>query len=290
MEIGVFAPVTSWQPAGDYLKRLGPAIEERGFESVWLPEHVVLFDDYESEYPYADDGKIPAPPEAGMVEPFAGLTYLAAVTEKLRLGTGICLLPQRNPVYTAKQVADLDWLSDGRVELGIGVGWLEEEFDVLRVPFSNRGTRADEYLEILRTLWTDDVSSFDGELYPLPECRMYPKPVQEPVPVHVGGESDAALRRAARHGQGWFGFNRAPGDVPERVETFEKLLAGEGRSRDDVQVTICSYFHGLTADMVKEYADVGVDRVIGMLVAMQPDDIEPALDGLAPCVEAARQV
>jgi len=186
-----------------------------------VPEHVVLFDEYDSPYPYAEDGKIPAPPEAGMVEPFTALSYLAAITDTVRLGTGICLLPQRNPVYTAKVVADLDWASGGRVDLGIGVGWLKEEFDVLQVPFEGRGARTDEYIGILKTLWTDEVSSFDGEIYPLQETRMYPKPVQSPhPPIHVGGESDAALRRAARHGQGWYGFNRPPAEVAVALEAL----------------------------------------------------------------------
>ncbi|MBI2167919.1 MAG: LLM class F420-dependent oxidoreductase [Actinobacteria bacterium] len=290
MELGLFVPLTTWQPGGAFLERLGPEIEQRGFESVWVPEHVVLFDDYASPYPYSDDGKLPAPPEAGMVEPFTALTYLAAVTETVRLGTGICLLPQRNPIYTAKVVADLDWLSGGRVDLGVGVGWLKEEFDALQVPWEARGKRADEYLQILKTLWTDDVSSFDGDVYPLAPVRMYPKPAQQPhPPIHIGGESDAALRRAARHGNGWYGFNRSPEQVDEGLARLEKFLADEGRSRADVQVSICPYFQGLTPDMVKAYADRGVNRIISLLIAIQPDDIPSALDALVPCLEAAQR-
>lgn len=288
MEIGIFAPVTSWH-SGEYLKRLGPEAEARGFDSLWVPEHVVLFDDYESTYPYSEDGKLPAPPEAGMAEPFTALTFLAAVTDTIRLGTGICLLPQRNPVYTAKVVADLDWLSGGRVDLGVGVGWLREEYDVVNVPWERRGQRADEYLQILKTLWTDETSSFDGELYPLPECRMYPKPVQQPhPPIHVGGESDAALRRVARHAQGWYGFDRGPDEVQERLDTLEKFLAAEGRSRADVQVSICPYFRGLTPEMVTSFRERGIDRVIALLIAVAPDDVPDALDTLVPCLDAAK--
>ncbi|HLG01375.1 MAG TPA: LLM class F420-dependent oxidoreductase [Acidimicrobiia bacterium] len=288
MEIGIFAPVTSWHSAA-YLKALGPEVEARGYDSIWIPEHVVLFDEYSSSYPYSDDGKIPAPPEAGMAEPFTTLTYLAAVTETVRLGTGICLLPQRNPVYTAKVVSDLDWLSGGRVDLGIGVGWLEEEFDALNVPWPQRGKRTDDYIQVMKSLWVDDVSSFDGEVYPLRECRMYPKPVQDPhPPIHVGGESDAALRRVARHAQGWYGFNRTPDQVGERLETLEKFLAEEGRSRADVQVSICPYFHGLTPEMVDGYRALGVDRVIALVIAVSPDDVPTALDALDSCLAAAK--
>lgn len=288
MEIGIFAPVTSWHSAA-YLKALGPAVEARGYESIWVPEHVVLFDEYSSSYPYSDDGKIPAPPEAGMAEPFTTLTYLAAVTDKVRLGTGIALLPQRNPVYTAKVVSDLDWLSGGRVDLGIGVGWLKEEFDALNVPWPQRGRRTDEYIQVMKSLWTDEVSSFDGDVYPLRECRMYPKPVQQPhPPIHVGGESDAALRRAARHAQGWYGFNRTPDQMDERLDTLEKYLSEEGRSRSDVQVSVCPYFHGLTSEMVEAYRQLGVDRVITLLIAVDAAGVDTALDAMTPCVEAAK--
>src|SRR5258708_167145 len=137
--------------------------EDRGVATIWVGEHVVLFDKYESHYPYAEDGRIPAPPGSGLLEPMVTLTYLAARTSTVRLGTAMLLLPQRNPVYTAKEVSSLDWLSGGRVDLGIGVGWLKEEFDVLNVPWERRGRRTDEYLQVLRTLWLDETSSFHGE-------------------------------------------------------------------------------------------------------------------------------
>ena len=143
-----------------------------------MAEHVVLFDEYDSAYPYDPSGRFPAGGDAGMVEPFTALTYLAAVTERIRLGTGICLVPQRNPVYTAKAVTDLDALSGGRVDFGVGVGWLREEFEALGMPFDRRGQRADEYLAAMRSLWCDEVSEYHGELYDLRPCRMYPKPVQ----------------------------------------------------------------------------------------------------------------
>lgn len=289
MEIGLFAALGNFLPGPEFLPVLGREAEDRGFESVWLGEHVVLFDDYDSPYPYSGDGRLPMPPGTGMLEPFVTLSYLAAATERLRLGTGICLVPQRNPVYTAKQVADLDWLSGGRVDFGVGLGWLREEFDVLHVPWEGRGARTDEYLQVMRSLWTDDVSSHEGEIYPLPESRMYPKPVQQPhPPVHVGGESEAALRRAARFGQGWFGFNLAPADVPDRIRALEQALDEEGRSRADVQVSIGSYFHGLTPEMTEQYAEAGVDRVIALFFAATVDDVAPTLDGLVPSVEAAR--
>ncbi len=154
MEFGLFAPTANPFASPEWLHALGTEAEERGYSSIWVPEHVVLFDDYSSSYPYAEDGKIPGAPGSGMLEPFTTLSFLAACTKTVRLATGICLLAQRNPVYSAKEVATLDWLSNGRVDFGIGVGWLEEEYDVVNVPFAKRGKRTDEYLEVMKALWT----------------------------------------------------------------------------------------------------------------------------------------
>ena len=141
----------------------GKIAEERGFHSIWMPEHVVFFRQYASKYPYSADGKIPGNPE-GVLEPLTALTYLAAHTDRIRLGTGICLVPQRNPVYTAKQVADVDFLSGGRVDFGIGIGWLREEFEALDVPWERRAARTRDYVGVMKALWCDEVSSYKGEL------------------------------------------------------------------------------------------------------------------------------
>jgi probable F420-dependent oxidoreductase len=281
MKIGAFVPISGINANPPLLRKLGPALEERGFESVWVPEHVVLFDDYDSAYPYADDGRFPGGGDTGLLEPFTALTYLAAVTDTLRLGTGICLVSQRNPVYTAKQVADLDVVSGGRVELGAGVGWLREEFEALRMPFERRGQRAREHIEVMRSLWTDEVSTYVGELYQLRDCRMYPKPLQARVPIHFGGESDAALRRVADLADGWFGFNRAPEDVPEALERLGRILAERGRSREDITVTISPYFKQVDRAALERYAELGVDRVIVVVLAFDVDSLEAMLDAMA---------
>jgi probable F420-dependent oxidoreductase len=289
MEIGLFAPTASPFSTPEWLHALGSEAEARGISSIWVPEHVVLFDEYESTYPYAADGKIPAPPGSGMLEPFTTLSFLAACTQTVRLATGICLLAQRNPVYSAKEVATLDWLSGGRVDFGIGVGWLEEEYRVVNVPFARRGKRTDEYLEVLKALWTTDPSSYSGEFYELPSCNMHPKPVQQPHPPLVfGGESDAALRRVARYGQGWYTFNRLPDQVDEGLARLDAALAAEGRSRDEVKVTACPYFNPVTPEMIDQYAESGIDQVSLLFFAMTPDDVPAAFDALAPMLERAR--
>jgi len=281
MDVGVFVPLGNGNASPEILRAVGREIEDRGFESVWVPEHVVLFDEYESAYPYAADGKFPGGADSGMLEPLTALTYLAAVTDRIRLGTGICLVPQRNPVYTAKAVTDLDSLSGGRVDFGIGVGWLREEFEAVGMPFEKRGQRTDEHLQVMKSLWCDEISEYHGELYDLNPCRMYPKPVQTPhPPIHVGGESDAAMARVARHAQGWFSFNRLPGDLAEPLVRLDAALAAEGRTRDDIVLSVCPYFNQTTPEMVEQYAAAGVDRLIVLCLAFDVDILRSQLDAL----------
>jgi probable F420-dependent oxidoreductase len=281
MKIGVFVPVAGANANPEFLQAVGQAVEERGFESVWAAEHVVLFDDYDSRYPYAPDGRFPGGGDSGLLEPFTALTFLAGVTRHVRLGTGICLVSQRNPVYTAKQVADLDVLSGGRVDFGVGIGWLREEFEVLQMPFEQRADRCREHLEVMKALWGDEVSEYRGDHYRLRPCRMYPKPVQQPhPPVHVGGESDAALRRVAEFGQGWYSFNRTPAGLGDPLRRLDQLLADRDRRRADVQVTVCPYLNPLAPGMVDGYREHGVDRVVGLCFAFDRDSLLATLDQL----------
>lgn len=281
MDVGLFVPLGNGNATPEMVRAVGREVEDRGFESIWLPEHVVLFDDYSSSYPYSPDGRIPAGGDAGMLEPLSALTFLAAVTDRIRLGTGICLVPQRNPVYTAKAVTDLDSLSGGRVEFGVGIGWLREEFEVLAMPFDQRGARTDDHLAVMKTLWCDEVSEFHGEHYDLNPCRMYPKPVQRPhPPIHIGGESDAAMRRVARLGQGWFTFNRLPEDLPEPLERLDQALADQGRSRDDITLSVSPYLKAMSPDLIEKYAALGVDRLIVVCLAFNLDLLRSQLDVL----------
>ncbi len=285
MKIGVFAPLSGPFATGDYLDTLGTAAEERGFHSLWVPEHVVLFDDYGSTYPYADDGRIPAPPEGGMLEPFTALSFLAARTSRIRLGTGICLLPQRNPVYTAKEAANVDWLSNGRLDLGIGVGWLAEEFRVVDAPFERRGARCRSYLEVMKRLWCDDTSEYKDEFYELPPCRMYPKPVQQPHPrIHFGGESAAAMKRVAELGDGWFGFNRDPDQAAAGVRELARHCEQAGRRVADVEVGISPYLRPLADGDVERYREAGTDQLIVFAFAPDRDGLLASLDGLVESV------
>ena len=282
MRISIFAPVISPLNDGAYLKALSIGAEERGFHGIWLGEHVVLFDKYDAEYPYAEDGRIPVGGKNGLLEPITGLAFMAACTERIRLGTGVCLVPQRNPVYTAKEIAAVDYLSNGRVDFGVGVGWLEEEFTALGVPFERRGTRCREYLDVIASLWRDDVSSFKGEFYDLPPSRQYPKPVQQPgPPIYFGGESMPALRRTADLGQGWYGFNTSVEQTRGCLDQLDELLEKRGRKRDDLDIVIGPYRHKLTKDTAKEYEDAGVDTLVVMIVGRDLDEMNRWLDRFA---------
>jgi len=289
MDFDLWLPTANPFATPEYLAAVGREAEARGVHGIWVGEHVVTFEQYASSYPYAEGGKIPMPPGSGLLEPFTTLAFLAAVTTSVRLGTAMCLLPQRNPVYCAKEVATVDWLSGGRVDFGVGVGWLREEFEALEVPWERRGDRTDEYLQVLRALWCDDPSAFSGTSYTLPPCTFHPKPVQDPhPPIHIGGESDAAIRRTARVGQGWHTFNRTPAEVPEALARLEAALAGQGRSRADIKVTVCPYFKPLDASITEQYAEAGADAVSALLFAMSAEDVPAAFEALDPCIERAR--
>ena len=282
MKISLFAPIISPQNDASYVSALAKGAEERGFHGIWLGEHVVLFDDYDAQYPYADDGKIPVGGDNGLLEPITALAFIAAQTDKIRLGTGVCLVPQRNPVYTAKEIAAVDYLSGGRVDFGVGVGWLEEEFTVLDVPFERRGARCREYMEVIKSLWSDDVSSYSGEFYNLSPCRQYPKPTQQPgPPIYFGGESDAALWRVAGMGDGWYGFNVSVEETEVCLARLDGFLNEYDRNRSDVTIAIGPYGHKLNTDRAKRYEAVGVDELVAMIVGRDLDELERWLDRIA---------
>lgn len=288
MQLGLFIASANPFATPDYLRAVAAGAEERGLHSIWVPEHVVLFDDYGSAYPYADDGKIPGMPGSGMLEPFGVLSFLAACSSTLRLGTAICLVPQRNPVYTAKDVASLDWLSGGRFDFGIGVGWLREEYDAVGVPFERRGKRADDYLGLMKLLWTEPVTTYDGEFHVVRDVRLDPKPVQSPhPPIHVGGESNAAFRRVARHGDGWFGWNHLPPSAVDHIARLRTVCETEGRDPASVRVTVSPYFNPVDEAAVAAYAEAGVDELVVFLPAFSEGDVPGALDAMVPLLARA---
>ena len=273
MKIGVTMAFSHLTPVS-YIAAAARFIDEAGFHSIWVPEHVLFFPDYASRYPYSPDGRVPGNPE-GVLDPFTALTFIAAQTQRVRLGTGVCLVPQRQPVYTAKMVADVDYLSGGRVDFGVGIGWLAEEFDALGMDFSTRAKRCNEYIQAMQALWRDGVASFSGETVELPDCHFNPKPVQRPhPPIFFGGESNAALTRVATLGNGWYGYDLEPAGVRDRMVILEEKLKAAGRKRSDIDVFICPNRHRITADLVKGYQDAGVEQLIAPLFARDLNDLK----------------
>ncbi|MCY3918783.1 MAG: LLM class F420-dependent oxidoreductase [Chloroflexi bacterium] len=211
------------------------AAEEAGFDSAWTIEHTVVPGGYESVYPYAPGGRMPGrESEFILPDPLIWLAYVASATARIKLGTAILILPQHNPVITAKQVATLDHLSGGRVLLGIGVGWLKEEFDAIGAPFADRGRRADEYVAAMRELWSSDAPTFHGEFVHFDSAHCQPRPVNGFVPIVVGGDTKVAARRAGRLGDGYFPARGAPLD---RIDLARRTAEQHGRDPDALEIT-----------------------------------------------------
>jgi probable F420-dependent oxidoreductase len=233
--------------------------EELGFESLWTVEHVVVPSGYQSEYPYSPNGRMPGGEDIGLPDPLIWLSYVAGVTTRIRLATGILILPQRNPLILAKELATLDSLSRGRVELGIGVGWLREEFDALGVPFEKRGARTDEYVDVLRRVWREPETSYDGVFTKFPPVKSNPKPAQAGgIPIVVGGHTEASARRAGRLGDGYFP-GRGESELPGLLDVMRAAARDAGRDPDTIEVTS----GGLPdLDGVQRLAGLGVSRVV----------------------------
>ena len=245
------------------------AAERAGFATLWAGEHIVMVDEGRSRYPYADDGRIAVPADADWLDPFVALSFAAAATTTIELATGVLLLPEHNPLVVAKQAASLDKLSGERLTLGVGIGWSREEFDALGVPFERRAARTAEYVDAMRTLWRDDVASFHGEFADFEKVRVNPKPRNRRIPVVLGGNSDAALRRVAEWGDGWYGFNLA--DVEEAAgcaSLLRSLCRAARRDPQDLRLSV-ALRDPVPADLAR-LADVGIDELV--LVASPPDD------------------
>ncbi len=246
--------------------KVAQAAEAAGFDSLWTGEHVVL--------PDPRQAPSPAPPEMPMLHPSTILAYLAGVTRTIKLGTGIVLIAQRNPVVLAKEIASLDVVCGGRLLFGIGAGYLHQEFAALGVNFSQRGARTDEYIKVLRALWTQEKPVFSGQFISFESIQAYPRPVQPGgPPIVVGGASPAALRRTVQHGQGWYGFALDVTQTQAAIEQLRKLFKAAGRAWD-IEITVTPRAP-LTPALRDEFAAVGVDR----LLPMMPQDSEEQVLG-----------
>jgi probable F420-dependent oxidoreductase len=264
---------------------LAQQAESAGIESIWTVEHVVVPAGYQAQYPYSKDGKMPGPENSPIPDPLIWLSYVAAATSTIRLATGILILPQRHPIYVAKETATLDVLSKGRLILGIGIGWLNEEFAALGIPFEERMDRTEESCQALRALWQPGASPFKGEHYRWEAVESNPKPVQEGgVPIVVGGHAKGAARRAARVGDGFFPLKAEGGRLDELLTVMSNECAK--LDRDPAQIEITTSSPGNDLDAIKRLEDKGVSRLVIGPPAFDRDGIKKGLGDFADNVLA----
>lgn len=286
MKFGIRIPPPQMGPVADpdFVVRYARLVEEMGFESLWTIDHTVMCVEYDSRYPYKTTGRTPIPADSNMPDPLILMSLLAGVTERIRLGTSMLILPQRHPLILAKEVATLDQYAKGRITLGVGVGWVKEEVEVMRQDFSDRGRRANEWLEILKALWTQEVAAFEGEYFRFGGIVSNPKPAQPGgVPIMIGGHSEAAARRAGRYGDEFYPHWSTRGPNEEELARLWPIVMESaeqaGRGRDAVRLTLTSTSDAKTAyETAERCAELGAERVVvlppkGELDGALPDEL-----------------
>ncbi|MBV8717060.1 MAG: LLM class F420-dependent oxidoreductase [Chloroflexi bacterium] len=283
---------------------LAQTAEELGFDSIWISDHVVIPERISSAYPYSVDGAFPTSPTQAYLEPLTTLGYLAGVTQRVRLGIAVLILPYRHPLLTAKMIATLDNLSHGRVDLGIGVGWMREEFLALGLPeevYTHRGSATDEHLRVMTAVWTEDVAGFGGRFYQFERLGAHPHPVQKPhPPIWIGGHTGPALRRVARYGDGWLPIGgRPPADLPPSevaacISRIREQAAEAGRDPSAIRVcfdTTIDFvatdgrpFSGSSesiAEQLSAYVEAGADSLVVSFGRQPPSDYQRSLQRFA---------
>jgi probable F420-dependent oxidoreductase len=259
--------------------------EQAGIESVWTFEHVIVPLEYDSRYPYNATGRMSSVPETNYVDPLMALSAIARETTTLRLGTGVNILSQANPLLLAKQVASLDFISGGRFMLGAGIGWLREEFAAMGVPFERRGERFDDYIQAMRKVWSGEVVEHRSDFLDWHNFKSYPVPVQTPLPVHIGGNKGKAFERVARYGNGWYSPSGSVTELSEHLALLREACGRVGRNFDEIETTGVWVMKG-GADAVKRFADIGVHRLTVPLFAVWPNEAADKIKELGDVISA----
>jgi len=277
MQWGVHLPHLGRQATPENLTRFSQRIEALGYHSGWVSDHIAWPAEHAPEYPYTDDGKFPAGADMPWLEPIASLLFVAGCTERIGLGTTVLIVGYRPAVFTAKLLATLDVLSRGRLILGVGVGWMREEFEALGMPFDHRGARADETLAIWDALFRDEWPTFEGRFTRFGEIGFWPKPVQSPLPIWVGGDTEPAFRRTARVGACFHAAFQSLDEVAASWRRVRQLAAEEGRDPDALTCSLRWYLdpdalmpahksvHGSPQQMIEQahaLAAIGVSHVV----------------------------
>ena len=275
MEFGIHLPHVGPFATPEAISGVARKAEELGYHSLWVSDHIITPRKIDSPYP---GGRYRVQPEWPFLEPVSTLLFAAAVTKRVRLGTSVLVITQRQPVILAKQLATLDFLSNGRLIFGAGAGWMKEEFQALNVPIANHGPRMAEYLEVIRRCWTEDDPSFDGRYYKLGDVGFYPKPVQKPhPPIWVGGFADGALRRVARYGDAWHAGG-TPDMLSQGYAKVKQYAKEYGRDPDSIALTLRGDGIGRgepaqTIEELRPYKDAGVSMVMLTFIGPNADAV-----------------
>ena len=281
MKIGI-VPINVGGPrTAERMIEVAQYAEAAGIESVWTFEHVIVPVEYESKYPYDRSGKMPIAPEGWFIDPLIALSHVAAATKAIRLGTGVNIFPQTNPLLFAKQAASLDVLSGGRLTLGLGIGWLAEEFAAMGTPFARRGARFDDYLAAVKKVWTGEVVEHEGEFLSWRGFKSHPTPAQKPhPPILMGGTTTKTLQRVVNAAQGWYAPSDSYGLLKAKLDELRKLAAAAGRSFDSLDITT-SWRIGARPDALPQLEELGINRVVVLLGATGEADPRKAIDLIA---------
>ncbi len=242
MKFGVFLPVSGRAASRKTLMQAAQQAESLGYDSVWAADRIIIPWQIKTVYPYSREATFIVPPDRPFFEPLTCLAFLAGCTEKIALGMSVMVMPYRHPLYWAKITTTIDQLSAGRLILGVGVGWMEEEFAAMGAPFKERGQVADEHLQILKRIWHDEHITFHGDRYRFDDIAFSPKPYQEPrIPVWIGGEGKLAQRRAARYGDAWFPYfvRITPKELRARFDNVRAEARKAGRDPEQIALACC---------------------------------------------------
>jgi probable F420-dependent oxidoreductase len=279
MQFGTMLPTIGSFAAGPgstgALRNMAQKAESLGFASLWIPDHVIFPSTIKSRYPYSETGQIPLPTGINFLEPLSVLAFLSGVTHKIRLGTWVMVVPLRNPIVTAKTFASLDVLSGGRITLGAGIGWLAEEMELLGSPFKKRGAITDEYLRAMKELWTNPDPQFDGQFCRFNNIKCEPKPIQNPLPVWIGGHSARAMRRVVELGEGWLTAPTSRAAFDDSYGTLRIAAEKAGRDIKHIQILLCPTSNPSVdayLEATKPYVDLGYDSFIAPMAFWRGDE------------------